>query len=1112
MKNIGYLLVAFSLLGCRHFLPEASTTPPLFLDHPPERTGIHFANTLYETSDLNILTFEYLYNGAGVAVGDINQDGLQDVYFSGNMTNGKLYLNKGNFHFEDITQDAGIHTDQKWGTGVSMVDINADGRLDLYLCFAGPYGPERRRNMLYINNGPSSDGSSDITFTENAHSYGLDDDAHTTHAAFLDYDKDGDLDVYLLNNITEELGPNVIRPKKLKGEMPNTDRLYRNDGTTFTNVSKEAGILQEGYGLGVSVGDINQDNWPDIYVSNDYLSNDLLFINNQDGTFSDRAAQYLRHSSYSSMGCDLADFNNDGLLDIVAVDMLPPDHQRRKLMTGSINYNRFRSEILSGYFPQYMRNTLQLNQGKAPNGDLVFSEIGQLAGIQSTDWSWSPLLQDLDNDGFKDLIITNGYPRDITNMDFASYKANLMMNQQYNQAVLQQLIMAVNEVDGAYLPNYVFQNQGNLTFRDRSEAWGFDQPSFSHGAVVADLDNDGDLDFIANNSFDKVFIYENQVQQHNDHHFLRLELSGPAPNVGALGAKVWLFQDSSMQFYEHYPYRGFQSTVEPIIHFGLGQQEWVDSVLIQWPDDSRQVIRNPQTDQLLQVPYNAQQTETRQKTAAKTPLFSSLPTAYNLDFLHQDPYYSDFKVAPLLPQKHSQDGPSISVGDVNGDELDDVFIGGAFRQTGSLFTQQTNGTFLPTAIGKNEAMREDLGSLFFDADQDGDLDLYVTSGSNEFPLGSPHYQDRLYYNDGQGNFTLAPDALPVMHSSTGCVAQADFDQDGDLDLFVGGRGRAGRYPEPARSYLLENQEGKFIDVTDELGPKLMNYGIITDAQWADMDQDGWPDLLLCGEWLPVSYFKNEQGILKNQTAEQNLGKTVGWWNRLKLHDLDLDGDLDLIVGNLGWNTPFRTSPSEPVSLFVDDFDQNGLPDPIMTYYLQGRQAPVRFRDDLLNWVFPLKKKYRDYQSFAAAEWKDIFPDHQPTRMDADLFASCWLENTGHAQFKVHPLPIEAQTAPVYGILVDDLNQDGLPDILLSGNTSAPDPYVGRYDAFNGLLLLGSADGNFLPQSIQTSGIFIPGEGRDLVKLKTATGEKMILATQNSGPLLIFTSNASTTDF
>ena len=1087
------LLVIFFSIKCTTGPREEISTGPLFELHSPESTGIHFSNKLYETTDLNILTYEYLYNGAGVAVGDINGDGLADIYFSGNMTPGKLYLNKGDFSFEDITQSAGINTENKWGTGVSMVDINNDGLLDLYLCFSGPFNAEMRKNMLYINNG-------DLTFTEQAGTYGLDDDAHTTHAAFLDYDRDGDLDVYLLNNTTDELGPNIIRPKRLNGEMINTDRLYRNDQGKFKNVSREAGILKEGYGLGVAVGDVNQDGWADIYVSNDYLSNDLLYINNQDGTFTDQAPVYFKHTSYSSMGCDMADYNNDGLVDIVALDMLPPDQTRRMLMIGSYNYNRYRSELLSGYFPQYMRNTLQLNQGIGPEGHTVFSEIGLLAGIHSTDWSWSPLLQDLDNDGFKDLIITNGYPRDITNMDFASYKASKMVKGQYNDDIMLELIKEVNQIKGAYLPNFIFQNQGGLTFRDRSAEWGFTQPSFSHGAAVADLDNDGDLDYITNNSYDKVFVYENKSQKRLSNHYLRLSFKGTPENTGAIGSKVWLFQDSVQQYQEHYPFRGYQSSIEPILHFGLGKTKKIDSVLVQWPDQRKQMIRNPGPDQLLTIHYNPDTVPERVLPLDHSVIFQQKEL---LTYFHREAHYSDFNDMPILPHKHSQQGPGLCVGDVNGDGLGDFFVGGASGQQGQVFIQKQDGSFKAGSIGEGIAITESVGCLFFDADMDGDQDLYVTGGGSEFPAASENYRDRLYRNNGNGSFVYDAGALPEIISSTSTVVAADFDNDGDLDLFVGGRVVPGHYPEAPQSFLLENQAGSFVDVTAQKAPELARYGMISDAKWVDIDQDGWVDLFVAGEWLPISLFSNNEGKLVNKTQTAGLLQTVGWWNCLEVKDLDNDGDPDLVAGNLGLNSHLKTTSDKPVSLFVNDYDQDGRLDPIMVHYLQDRQVPVHFRDDLLKWVFPLRKRFQDYQSYATANWADFFPDVQVQPIDVHMFTSSWVENLGNGKFRVHPLPVQAQMAPVYGLLADDFNNDNQPDILLTGNSSASNSFDGQYDALNGLLLLGDGEGNFGAQSIQQSGFFVPGEGRTLARLLGANGKPLIIAAQSNGPLRFF---------
>ncbi|MEM9144276.1 MAG: VCBS repeat-containing protein, partial [Bacteroidota bacterium] len=703
--------------------------------HAPESTGIHFSNTLYPSTELNVITFEYFYNGAGVAIGDINKDGLQDLYFSGNMVPGRLYVNKGNFSFEDVTKASGIDTTGKWGTGVAMVDINADGFLDLYLCFSGPYGPEQRKNQLYINNGNS-------TFTEMAEKYGLDDDSHTTQAAFLDYDLDGDLDLYLLNNMTDRTGPNVIRPKRNNGEMINTDKLYRNDGNRFTDVSEEAGIRKEGYGLGIAIGDIDQDGYPDIYVSNDYLSNDLLYLNNGNGTFTDRAEEFLKHTSYSSMGCDMADYNNDGLLDIVALDMLPPDQRRRMEMIGSINHKRFQSELDNGYAPQFMRNSLQLNRGKLSGGQLPFSEIGQYAGIESTDWSWSPILADMDNDGLKDLLVTNGYPKDITNLDFASYKANSIMKGFFNNAVLADLVKEMEKTTGAYLPNFGYKNLGNLAFGNVSREWGFTQNSFSHGAAIADLDNDGDLDYVVNNSYDSIFIYENTLPKTAQHNYLRLKFKGASLNPEGWGTKIWMYQDTLVQYQEYYPVRGYQSTMEPFVHFGLGGRK-VDSVVVEWSDRVTHILHEPDSDQVLTLGYPTSDTDVYKESKTRTPtLFEEVAL---VDFKHAETYFSDFEQLPLLLQGYAQSGPGLCVWDVNGDGHDDFYIGGARGQAGALFKGLGDGRFkrLPLDL---DTESEDLDAVFFDADNDGDKDLYVCSGSTEFPSGSDYYTDRLYTN------------------------------------------------------------------------------------------------------------------------------------------------------------------------------------------------------------------------------------------------------------------------------------------------------------------------------------------------------------------------------
>lgn len=1085
-KKIIYTLAAglwFFCSGC-----SSEDPPGLFRARTPGQTGIMFENNLTESEDLNIITFEYFYNGAGVGAGDIDNDGLPDLFFTANMSQAQLYRNLGGLQFENITGRSGIDTRGRWTTGISMADINSDGWLDLYISCAGPYEPARRANLCYLNN-------QDGTFTESAVKLGIADTGHTTQAAFFDYDRDGDLDLYLLTNITEEVGPNVIRKKKTKGESPNTDRLYRNDNGVFTDISAEAGILKEGYGLGVSITDINQDGWLDVYVSNDYLSNDLLYINQQDGTFKDQAAECFRHTSYSAMGNDVADFNNDARPDIIALDMLPPDNLRRKLMIGSINYDRFRSELITGYTPQYMRNTLQLNQGMTSSGALVFSEIGQLAGIHSTDWSWSPLLADIDNDGWKDLLITNGYPRDITNMDFSAYKMNQLTKGQYGSDMRATFLEALQSLDGAHLPNFAFRNRGDLTFEEVSTNWGFTEASYSHGAALADLDADGDLDYVVSNTLAPATVYENTTTNQN---YLQLTLQ---PMSLSIGAKVWVYTNGQQQFQELVPYRGYQSSVEPLLHFGLGQKKQVDSIHIVWPDGNEQPIGKTAANQRLKIIKTkaAQPPSTKKGHKLPKPLLEKATASIGLDYQQMESHYADFKVQPLLPHKHSQQGPKMSVGDLNGDGLADFFAGGAFKQAGQLYFQQADGRFLHHPLStEGPHYEEDIGSALFDADQDGDLDLYVCSGGSEFNAGSPYYQDRLYLNDGLGQFTHAESALPGMRTSTSAVAAADYDGDGDLDLFVGGRIDPGNYANIPPSYLLENQNGYFKDVTADVAPALQNIGRVSAIHWADLNQDNRPDLLLAGEWMPLTIAWNTGDGFDLQI----LPHSIGWWNTLSVADLDADGDLDFAGGNLGLNNPYNPTTEKPLSLQVADFDGDQREDAILTFYLQEREVPVHFRDDLRAWLLPLRKQYPDYTSYARADWQALFPEHEAKTTPIETFASVWVENT-ETGFVLHELPIAAQFAPVHAIAIADANQDGRLDLILAGNDYATETNTGRYDALNGLLLLKTGVG-YQACGMAESGLYLPGDQKSLIVLSYVNQKSLLVSGENDGKLRAFT--------
>ncbi|MEO7990688.1 MAG: VCBS repeat-containing protein [Chryseolinea sp.] len=1068
-----------------------------------ERTGINFINQLDENENLNIITFEYFYNGAGVGVGDINNDNLSDIFFAGNMVSNRLYLNKGDLQFEDITQQASVASRNKWATGISMVDINQDGWLDIYVCYAGPYvDSSKRANELYINNGNS-------TFTEKAHEYGIADVGHSVQAAFFDYDRDGDLDMYLLTNITDQTGPNVIRPKRLKGEMVNTDRLYRNNGdSTFSNISNEAGITIEGYGLGVSICDINCDDWPDIYVSNDYLSNDLLYINNGNGTFTDRAAEYFNHTSYSAMGNDVADYNNDGLLDLISVDMLPPDNKRQKLMFGATNYDRFRSEITMGYAPQYMRNILQLGRGKTWEGQLMFSEIGQLAGVSATDWSWSPLFADVDNDGWKDLLITNGYPRDITNRDFVSYKANELLRKGYHEGVENNLLTTLSTLDGAYLPNFVFQNKGDLTFQDQSPTWGFTKPSYSTGAAYADLDNDGDLDYVTNNTNEVASVFENHSNYQIQNHFLRIKLQGPLGNRDGIGAKVILTTSERTQFLEHSPYRGYQSTVEKEMHFGLGKDTIITSLRIQWPDGTNQELKDVVADRTIEIKYQGETQRPPNRKQSSSPYFSKTSDT-GINFKHNETHYADFKIQPLLPHKYSQEGPGIAVGDVNGDDLNDFFISGAYNQSGQLYIQKKNGSFMPRTFSSGIKYEEDMGTLFFDADLDGDDDLYIVSGGNEFQTGSHYYQDRFYVNDGKGNFTLQAQALPTETASGSCVIASDYDNDGDLDLFVGGRLTPQKYPEPGISYILQNDGGHFLDVTDKVAPGLKNSGMITGALWTDFNNDNQIDLIVVGEWMPVSVYENKGGRFENVSATKGLQKSSGWWNSIHGADVDNDGDVDYVLGNMGLNTRYKPSPEKPVRAYVTDFNQDGSNDAVLSTFINGVSYPAHPRDDLFQRLPSFKKYYPSYKAYADETMEGFLnraPNTKPEVLQFEIAESSVLINEGREKWKFAALPIEAQFAPMYGIVSNDYSRDGLIDIIISGNSFAPDVLTGRYDASKGLLLKGNGDGTFKSANVMEAGLMIPGDAKGLVEIFTSKNKMQLLATQNDDSLVVHEAN------
>ena len=1027
------IVILLGLISCQ----ESARFTALPISH----TGIEFENTLLEDEFFNILTYEYFYNGAGVAAADFDNDGLDDLVFTSNMGNCEIYANKGEFVFENKTPGSGIVTEGKWATGIAIVDINQDGLRDIYICFSGPYGAIKRKNALYINVG-------DFKFIEKAADYGLADNGFSTQAAFFDYDRDGDLDMYLMNNMTDETGPNIIRPKRINGEMLNTDKLYQNNGDgTFSDVSKASGITLEGYGLGLAIADFNEDNWPDIMVSNDYLSNDILYLNQKDGTFLNVAGKVFQHTSYSAMGNDVADFNNDGKIDLIEVDMLPPTNYRQKLMFGKTGHDRFTSEVKSGYEPQFMRNTLQLNRGINDEDLPQFSEISFLAGVYATDWSWAPLWADWDNDGWKDLFITNGYPRDITNRDFVDYRSN------FHQLNSNEIFEELKELEGAYLGNFMFQNNQDLTFKDVSIDWGFDKPGYSSGMVFSDLNNDGQLDLVINNTYSKALVYKNNGQRNTKSQYLKILLRGDQGNIQALGTKIKLYANGQVQYYEHYLTRGYQSSVTETIHFGLGDKPQIDSLLIQWPDGQVNQLYNISGKQVITLEKKEMEKKPsnfRPKEVVKD-LTETLPT-----FNHQEKFYADFNLQPLLPHKHSQLGPGIAVADINADQRDDFFIGGAFGQSGVIFSQLQDSGFKTISLPDDNSNFEDMGALFFDADSDGDLDLYVVSGGNEFKAGSTHYQDRLYFNDGQGNYEKAQAALPNISSSGSCVTGADFDKDGDIDLFVGGRLTPNSYPLPGTSQLLQNENGNFTEVADQLAPGLKNIGMVTAALWTDYNADNWPDLILVGEWMEITLFENQLGKLVLKEGLPGIEASSGWWNSIAAADINQDGLTDYIVGNLGLNSRYKTSVESPLKIHWGDFDKNGNLESIISFVENGKRFPIHPREDLFQQIPKLKKKFPDFHNYGKAELSSLlgkdFLEKTKTSLTVNTFSTALLLNRGNKGFERIELPNIAQISPVFGIETGDFDGDGLMEIFLAGNFHQVEVITGSYDASFGLLM------------------------------------------------------------
>lgn len=1118
------LLLLIFLFSCskRESAPLKSNSPKrkLFELLHSSQTGVGFNNKLIESDSVNILRQANLYNGGGVGIGDFNNDGLKDIYFAGNQVSNKLYLNKGKnddmkaqLKYEDVTEAAGVAGANRWCTGVAVVDINADGWLDIYVSASFYENAERRTNLLYINRGVNDRGIP--TFEERAEAYGLADDGFSTQGVFFDYDKDGDLDMYLLTNqIIDPKTPIKYRPKVTDGTALNTDRLFRNNGDeTFTDVSKAAGVTIEGWGHAVGISDFNLDGWPDIYVSNDFVSNDLLYINNKDGTFSNRAGDYMKHSAWNAMGTEIADINNDGFVDLISLEMLPEKNLRKKTTLGGNEYYNYYNNTKYAYDHQYVRNVLQLNSGNAAGEHPMFSDIAFMAEVYQTDWSWGPLVADFDNDGLRDIIITNGLPRDVTDLDYIVYD-----NGQGNYGGKTDASLEMVE---KYFPivkssNYAFKNSNGLMFADSTKSWGLHIPSFSNGGTYSDLDNDGDLDLVVNNINDPAFIYQNTLNDaagQTPVSYLSVLLEGSLPNTGATGAKVSVYYAGSHQVYEHYPIRGYLSTTDNRAHFGLGEVQVIDSLRVDWPDGRSQLLQQVKVNQTIQLVHrDASSSAVHPQYPKRESYLEDVASKYGIQYRHEEKDAIDYNIQPTLPHKLSQYGPGIAVGDVDNNGYDDFYIGGPAGQAGVFFMQDANGRFTKDSrrfLGGEKPSEEDIGMLLFDADNDSDLDLYVVSGSYELPPGHPTSQDRLYINDGRGRFRRDANALPKELSNGSCVRAADFDSDGDLDLFVGGRSVSGKYPVAPESYLLENQAGTFVDATQKYCPALQRLGMITDALWSDYDLDGKVDLVLVGEWMPVTFLKNNgHGFTIDRT--NGIDAYRGWWNSLVAGDFDNDGDIDFAAGNLGLNSSFKATTEEPMTILAKDIDGNEKIDAMVFCYMKAeddtrKPFPIHTRDDLIRQSISIRRKYPTYKSYGMATMNDMWgleERRDAIMMTANYLNSAYIENLGGGKFDIRSLPLEAQLAPIYGMMSLDVDGDGHLDLLMAGNDYGIEPIAGRHDAFMGLCLKGDGKGNFTKMKTAESGFLVKGDAKAMVRLQSASGQHLVLTSQNQDILRV----------
>jgi hypothetical protein len=1061
----------------------------------PEATGVTFVNELPEQPEFNILNYLYYYNGGGVAAGDIDNDGLPDLYFTSNLGPNRLYRNRGNYRFEDVTERAGVAGAGGWTSGVTMADVDGDGNLDIYVSGVSHLTMDGR-SVLYMNNG-------DGTFTDRTDEYGLARNGYSTQAAFFDYDGDDDLDVYLLNHSVHTERGVSSRPQRERHPRAG-DRLLRNDGSRFVDISEVAGIYGgvEGYGLGVVASDVNFDGCIDLFVANDFQENDFLYISNCDGTFTESIGAALGHTSRFSMGTDAADFNNDGRIDLIVADMLPEQEDILKTSANAETFNVYNLKVQAGYHPQYARNTLQVNRGSGR-----FSEIGYLAGVHATDWSWAPLFADLDNDGWKDLVITNGIYRRPNDLDYISYVGNEAIQASLERGISEENLALLDRMPQIPLANYAYRNNRDLTFTKTAASWGLAQPGFSNGAAYVDLNNSGALDLVVNNINAPASIYRNRSHEINGHHYLTVQLRGSGANTAGIGAKVMVGHDSLVQLLEQMPTRGFQSSVDPRLHFGLGTSTRVDSLIVIWPDHRYQVITGITADTTITLSQDAASGRyAYDRKPPAEPLFSHAAMPPGIEFRHRENTFFDYNREPLMPHRLSTEGPALAVGDVNGDGLDDIYAGGAKWQAGQLFLQRPDGGFRPSDASpfRADSLHEDVDAVFFDTDGDGDLDLYVVSGGNEFQGEAEALRDRLYSNDGLGGFRRAVDQLPDFFESGSRAIPGDFNGDGHIDLFVGGRVVANRYGTLPRSYLLQNDgRGRFTDVTRQKAPGLERAGMVSGAAWIDYDDDGQLDLVVVGEWMPIRVFRQQDGRFVERTTEAGLSNTHGWWNTVAAIDLRGNGRKDLVLGNLGRNSYIRASAHEPARLYVSDFAHNGGIQQILAFYKNGVCYPIAGRDELVRLMPRLRSRYVSYADFGDSRVEDIFNASELRNarvLEAKVLDSVVALNNGDGTFTVTPLPVEAQFAPIRAVLGDDFDGDGHTDLLVAGNFYGVTPVRGRYDASYGLLLRGDGNGGLEVVDLETSGVVIDGEVRAMQMLRSADGARLLVVARNDAAL------------